>query len=200
MKKVIIICSLLVLFGVIGGISFFLIRDASAQIPENVTLMNQNGEVYRFGDQDKKVKLVEFIYTFCPDICPTTTQKMNILKKDLQAEGVFGNKVEFITITIDPYRDTKEVLLDYMEKFEIENDGNWTFLTGEPDNLKEAHVNIRSAADALKFQYRDPGDGFLVHTSLTFLVDEDNKFIKKFPMGEDFNEQEVFDTIMKNID
>jgi protein SCO1 len=200
MKKVIIICSLLVLFGIIGGISFFLIRDANAQIPENVTLMNQNGEVYRFGDHDKKVKLVEFIYTFCPDICPTTTQKMNILKKDLQAEGVFGNKVEFITITIDPYRDTKEVLLDYMEKFEIENDGNWTFLTGEPNNLKDAHVNIRSAADALKFQYRDPGDGFLVHTSLTFLVDEDNKFIKKFPMGEDFNEQEVFDTIMKNID
>jgi protein SCO1 len=200
MKKVIIICSLLVLFGIIGGISFFLIRDANAQIPENVTLMNQNGEVYRFGDHDKKVKLVEFIYTFCPDICPTTTQKMNILKKDLQAEGVFGNKVEFITITIDPYRDTKEVLLDYMEKFEIENDGNWTFLTGEPDNLKDAHVNIRSAADALKFQYRDPGDGFLVHTSLTFLVDEDNKFIKKFPMGEEFNEQEVFDTIMKNID
>jgi protein SCO1 len=200
MKKVIIICSLLVLFGIIGGISFFLIRDANAQIPENVTLMNQNGEVYRFGDHDKKVKLVEFIYTFCPDICPTTTQKMNILKKNLQAEGVFGNKVEFITITIDPYRDTKEVLLDYMEKFEIENDGNWTFLTGEPNNLKDAHINIRSAADTLKFQYRDPGDGFLVHTSLTFLVDEDNKFIKKFPMGEDFNEQEVFDTIMKNID
>jgi protein SCO1 len=200
MKKVIIICSLLVLFGIIGGISFFLIRDANAQIPENVTLMNQNGEVYRFGDHDKKVKLVEFIYTFCPDICPTTTQKMNILKKNLQAEGVFGNKVEFITITIDPYRDTKEVLLDYMEKFEIENDGNWTFLTGEPNNLKDTHINIRSAADTLKFQYRDPGDGFLVHTSLTFLVDEDNKFIKKFPMGEDFNEQEVFDTIMKNID
>lgn len=200
MKKVIIISAILVILGISGGISFFLIRDANAQIPEDTTLLNQNGEEYRFGDDHTKVKLIEFIYTFCPDICPTTTQKMNLLKQDLQNEGVYGDQVEFITITIDPYRDTTDVLTKYMEKFEIENDGNWIFLTGEPNNIKIAHKNIRSVADSLKFQYRDPGDGYFVHTSLTFLVDENNKFIKKFPMGEDFNKQEVFEEIMDNLD
>jgi protein SCO1 len=200
MKKVIIISSLLVLLGITGGISFFIIRDANAQIPNEITLLNQNGDDYRFGDDHKKVKLIEFIYTFCPDICPTTTQKMVQLKEDLKNEGVFGEQVEFITITIDPYRDTPEELLKYMGKFEIENDGNWIFLTGDAKDIKAAHAQIRSVADALQFQYRDPGDGYFVHTSLTFLVDENNKFIDKFPMGEDFNKQDVFDVIMKNVD
>jgi protein SCO1 len=200
LKKVIIISSLLTLFGIIAGISLLLIRDANAQIPKDVTLINQNKEEYRFGDDHKKVKLIEFIYTFCPDICPTTTTKMISLKEDLKKEGVFGKDVEFITITIDPYRDTPEVLSHYMEKYEIENDGNWIFLTGDRANIKEAHAKLRSVADSLQFQYRDPGDGFLVHTSLTYLVDENNRFIKKFPMGEDFNKDEVFKTIMKQLD
>jgi protein SCO1 len=200
MKKVIIICFTLVFLGILSGISFLLIRDANAQIPEEIILMDQNDEEYRFGDDHKKVKLIEFIYTFCPDICPTTTQKMNLLKRDLQDEGVYGEEVEFITITIDPYRDTTDALRQYMKKFEIENDGNWIFLTGDPQNIKDAHTRIRSVADALQFQYRDPGDGYLVHTSMTYLVDENNKFIKKFPMGVDFNKDEVFETIMKNVD
>jgi protein SCO1 len=200
MKKVIIISSLLVFLGIAGGISFLLIRDANAQIPKDVTLTDQNGEEYRFGDDNKNVKLIEFIYTNCPDICPTTTQKMNLLKKDLQKEGVFGDKVEFITITIDPYRDTTDVLNRYMKTFEIENDGSWIFLTGDKtEDIKQAHANIREVADALQFQYRDPGDGYFVHTSLIFLVDEQNEFIKKFPMGEDFNKEDVFKEIMENL-
>ncbi|MFD2445626.1 SCO family protein [Bacillus sp. CGMCC 1.16607] len=200
MKKVYIISSILILFGITAGISVFLIRDNNAHIPKDVILLNQNGEEYRFGDDHKNVKLVEFIYTNCPDICPTTTQKMNQLKADLIDEGVFGKKVEFITITIDPYRDTPDVLKKYMNTFEIENDGSWLFLTGDSKNIKQAHENTRKVSDALQFQYRDPGDGYFVHSSFTFLVDEENKFIKKFPMGTEFNKKEVFDEIMENID
>ncbi|WP_442593991.1 SCO family protein [Neobacillus sp. D3-1R] len=199
MKKVVIISFLLVFIGIAAGISFFLIRDANAQIPEDVTLINQNGENYRFGDDHTKVKLVEFIYTHCPDICPTTTQKMSMLKNDLEKEGVFGKDVEFITVTIDPYRDTKEVLNKYMETFEIKNNGSWIFLTGDLNDMTESHKRIRQIADTFQFQYRDPGDGYFVHSSFTFLVDKDNKYIKKFPMGEDFNKKEVFDEIMKNL-
>ncbi|WP_174733105.1 SCO family protein [Mesobacillus harenae] len=200
MKKVYIICTIIVAIGIASGISFFMIRDANAKIPDNITLVTMNEEKYTFGETNNKtIKLVEFIYTHCPDICPTTTLKMNQLKRDLQKEGVFGSEVEFLTITIDPYRDTPEVLQNYMETFEIENDGNWTLLTGDPAKIKEDLQKIQTVADTFQFQYRDPGNGFYIHSTFTYLIDGDNRFLEKFPMGEEFDKAKVFKAIMKEV-
>jgi protein SCO1/2 len=198
MKKIYLICSLAVFLGIAAGISFFLIRDANAKIP-NVTLINQNGNPYSFGKDDKKMKLVEFVYTHCPDICPTTTQKMTDLKKDLVKSGIFGKEIEFVTITIDPYRDTPEIMNGYMEGFEIANDGNWTFLTGEKQTTKKDQQKIKKIADALQFQYKDPGNGQFVHSTFTYLVDKNNKFIAKFPMGKDFNKKDAYNKIIEKV-
>lgn len=199
MKRIYLICSLAVFLGIAAGISFFLIRDANAKIPSDVSLINQNGEQYNFGTDQTNVKLVEFVYTHCPDICPTTTKKMADLKSDLIKAGVFGKKIEFITITIDPYRDTPEILKGYMKGFEVKNDGSWLFLTGSPQTMKNDQKQIKKVADALQFQYKDPGNGQFVHSTFTYLVDKDNKYIAKFPMGKDFNQTEVYDKIMDKI-
>lgn len=199
MKKIYLICSLAVFLLITAGISFFLIRDASAEVPTNITLVNQNGETFNFGE-DKKLKLVEFIYTNCPDICPTTTQKMVQLKSDLEKSNVFGKQIEFVTITIDPYRDTPEVLQKYMNAFEIPNSDNWIFLTGDQENIKADQKKIREVAESLQFQYKDPGNGQFVHTSFTYLIDGNNKYISKFPMGEEFDKQEVYEEIMDEIE
>lgn len=200
MKKIYLISSSLIIIGIMAGISFFLIRDANAKIPDNITLTTQNNELYRFGNDHKELKLVEFIYTHCPDICPTTTQKMNKLKEELEKNKLYGKKIEFITITIDPYRDTPETLKKYMDSFEIPNDGNWIFLTGNKDRIIKDQKNIGKVASSLQFQYKDPGNGFFVHSTFTYLVDENNTFIKKFPMGEEFNEKEVFNFINSELE
>lgn len=199
MKKIYMICSIIVIVGITAGISFFLIRDANATIPDDIVLTTMNNESFDFSKTEKKIKLVEFMYTHCPDICPTTTLKMNQLKKDLEEEGVFGDKIQFLTVSIDSYRDTPEVMKSHMSHFEIKNDGNWLFLTGDPSNIKEDQKDIERLANTFQFQYRDPGDGFYVHSTFVFLVDENNKFIKKFPMGDDFNREDVFNKIMKEI-
>ncbi|MED3625565.1 SCO family protein [Neobacillus thermocopriae] len=195
MKKIYIICSLVVILGIAAGITFFLIRDANMAIPEDITLINQNRESYTFGNDRTKLKLIEFIYTNCPDVCPTTTVKMAELKNELIKSGDFGNKIKFITITIDPYNDTPEKLLSYMKAFGIENSDSWIFLTGEKENIKKDHEKIRRVAESLQFQYKDPGNGQFVHTTFTYLVDENNNFIAKFPMGKDFNKKEVYNKI-----
>lgn len=199
MKKIYIICSIIVIVGITAGISFFLIRDANATIPDDIVLTTMNNESFDFSKTEKKIKLVEFMYTHCPDICPTTTLKMNQLKKDLEEEGVFGDKIQFLTVSIDSYRDTPEVMKSHMSHFEIKDDGNWIFLTGDPNHIKEDQKDIERLANTFQFQYRDPGDGFYVHSTFVFLVDENNKFIKKFPMGDDFNREDVFNKIMKEI-
>jgi protein SCO1 len=200
MKKIYLICSLAIFIGIASGISYFLIRDANTAIPGEVTLINQNGDQYNFGNDKTKLKLIEFMYTHCPDVCPTTTIKMVELRKDLEKAGVFGKNIEFITITIDPFVDTPEVLTTYMKDFGIKNSNSWLFLTGDKQNIKIEQQKIRKLAEAMQFQYKDPGNGQFVHTTFTYLVDENNKFIKKFPMGEDFNKKEVYETIMDKIE
>ncbi|MDQ0156693.1 SCO family protein [Robertmurraya andreesenii] len=200
MKKIYIICGVVVAIGIIAGISFFIIRDQTSVIPENIELVTMNNEQYKFSESEKKMKVVEFMYTNCPDICPTTTLKMNMLKKDLQDAGVFGDKIQFLTITIDPYRDTPEELIKYMKNFEVEDDGNWIFLTGDQKNIKRDIKQIEELAGTFQFQFRDPGDGFFIHSTFVYLLDENNRFIKRFPMGEEFNRKEIFDKIMKKLD
>ncbi|OLS39854.1 SCO family protein [Bacillus sp. MRMR6] len=200
MKKIYLISTLAVILLIASGISFFLIRDASAQIPNNITLTNQNGDRYSIGEDEQKLKLVEFIYMNCPDICPTTTQRMVKLQSDLEMNGVFGKEIMFLTITIDPYRDTPDMLRKYMEGFGIENNEGWVFLTGEQENIKSDQQKIREVADSLQFQYKDPGNGQYVHTSFTYLIDKNNKFVGKFPMGEGFDKQVVYEAIMKEIE
>lgn len=198
-KKIYLICVLAVAIGITAGISFFIIRDKTSEIPENIDLVTMNNEEYHFSNSDKKLKVVEFMYTHCPDICPTTTLKMNMLKQDLQKEGVFGDKVQFLTITIDPFRDTPERLLEYMQNFDIEDDGNWIFLTGDQNNIKEDINEIEEIAGAFQFQFRDPGDGYFIHSTFVYLLNENNRFIKRYPMGEEFNREEMFEKIMKEL-
>lgn len=198
-NKIYILSATIIVLGIAAGIAFFVIRDMTSKIPDDITLVTMHNEEYDFSKSEKKLKLIEFMYGHCPDICPTTTIRMNMLKRDLEKAGVYGDKIQFITVTIDPYRDTPEVLQQYMDTFEIEDDGNWILLTADPNNLKQDARDIQRIADTFQFQYRDPGDGFYVHTTFVYLVNENNRFIKKFPMGEKFNKQEVFETIMKKI-
>ncbi|WP_449621506.1 SCO family protein [Robertmurraya sp. Marseille-Q9965] len=200
MKKIYIICGGIIALAIAAGISFFIIRDQTSTIPDTIDLVTVHNEPYKFSESDQKLKVVEFIYTNCPDICPTTTLKMNMLKKDLQEADVYGDKVQFMTITIDPYRDTPEKLQEYMKNFEIEDDGNWIFLTGDQENMQEDLKEIEELAGTFQFQYRDPGDGYFVHSTYIYLLDENNQYIKKYPMGEEFDREAMFNKIMKKID
>ncbi|WP_462411861.1 SCO family protein [Neobacillus sp. Marseille-QA0830] len=199
MKKIYLICSLAIFIGMTAGISYFLIRDAHAAIPGDVSLIDQNGNKYTFGEDKTKLKLVEFIYTHCPDVCPMTTQKMAELKQELEKNGVFDKDIEFITVTIDPYRDRPEQLTKYMNGFEIKNNGNWLFLTGENIDIDTDQKTLRKITEPLQFQYKDPGNGQFIHTTFAYLVDGNNKFVSKFPMGKDFDKQQAFDKIMDVI-
>ncbi|MEH7093271.1 SCO family protein [Neobacillus vireti] len=200
MKRIYIICSLAVFLGIAGGISFFLIRDANAAIPASATFITQSGDTFTFGKDKTKLKLIEFIYTHCPDVCPTTTQKMVDLKKDLLKKGIYGKEIEFVTITIDPYRDTTKILKEYKQGFGIGNDASWLFLTGAKQQIKDNQKQLRKITNALQFQYKDPGNGQFIHSTFTYLVDEDNKFIDKFPMGKEFNKHDVYAKILDKIE
>jgi len=89
-------------------------------------LIDQLGRPVRRADLDGKVWIASFIFTSCPDECPLMTSEMAQLQSDL-AHSV---DLRFVSISVDPERDTPAVLSQYAERFNADPD-RWFFLTGD---------------------------------------------------------------------
>lgn len=193
-KKFYMICASVILLGIASGILYLqILRPGAAEIPNDIVMETAFDNEYDFDDKPKKARLIEFMYTNCPDVCPITTLEMSQLKSQLEKEGLFGDEVEFMTVTIDPERDTLDVLEEYAGRYEVESDEEgWYFLRGNEDDTK-------AFADALDFMYRDPGSGEIVHSTYTYFMDEDDNLLEKFTMGESFDQERVMDRIKRTI-
>ena len=86
-----------------------------AEYGRQLALPDIDGKPRQLADFKGKVTVVFFGYTQCPDVCPTTMAELAQVKKALGADG---DKVQGIFITIDPERDTPEILKAYMGSFD----------------------------------------------------------------------------------
>jgi protein SCO1/2 len=110
-----------------------------------------------------KVVLVSFVYTTCNGVCPLTTQALGRVQKKLDDAKLWGNSVEFVSITLDPKRDTAEVLRGYAKASGAASPA-WHFLTGTPDE-------INTVITAWDMWVKSDAKGVLDHPSRIFLID-----------------------------
>lgn len=194
MRKIIITFIILMVIGIASGIYYFTdYRQSKMKFPNGMVMETHKKGSYAFNEMEPKIRLLEFMYVNCPDICPNTTFQMAKIRDELVKDGVFGDKVEFLTITIDPHRDTIEQLQAYAETFGIDKNDGWHLLRGTPEGTQEI-------ADNFEFQYKDPGNGNYIHTSWTYLLDKNNKVIEVFGMGEkSFKRDKVYNRIKKEV-
>ncbi|MBM7694020.1 protein SCO1/2 [Peribacillus deserti] len=189
----ILLCCLVCTGAFLGVYSFFDYKQSKMNFPENIVMKTPSGVPFSFNTMKPKVRLLEFMYTRCPDICPSTTFQMQKVKDRLIKEKAFGNKVEFLTVTIDPDRDTDEVLKHYAMTFDIKETEGWKLLRGNKSGTKKL-------AEEFNFTFRDSGTGMLTHTSTVYLLNEENKVIEEFGMGaKSFSQDWVFERIMDEI-
>lgn len=99
-----------------------------AEYARDFQLPDQNGQVRSLKDFAGKVVVVFFGYTQCPDVCPTSMVELAEVKRSLGAQG---ERLQGIFITVDPERDTPEVLRAYMANF----DPGFLALRGSPEQL-----------------------------------------------------------------
>ncbi|MER8555144.1 SCO family protein [Mesorhizobium sp. M1217] len=125
------------------------------------TLTSQDGRPVSLRDLRGKVVAIAFIYTYCADVCPMLTANMASVQEKLGS--TFGSKINFISITVDPERDTPDVLKEYAQNFGADLRG-WSFLTGDPAIVRE--VGWKYGVIAKK-----TADGDVDHTLLTSLID-----------------------------
>jgi protein SCO1 len=142
-------------------------------------LTSQDGAEVTLESLRGKVVAVAFIYTWCPDICPMLTDKMARVQDALGAD--FGAKVAFLSITVDPERDTPEALKAYAEALDADLAG-WSFLTGTP-------AAIREVAQRYGVVVRPAADGQVDHTLLTTLIDRHGAMRVQY-LGYRFDEEE----------
>src|ERR1700745_4323953 len=124
-------------------------------------LISQDGAPVKLADYRGKVVALTFIFTLCADTCPVLTPMMSFVQDQLGAD--FGEKIYFVSITVDPERDTPEVLKEYAQAFGANLSG-WFFLTGPSDVIHD--VTRRYGVFALK-----SANGDVDHTFLTSIVD-----------------------------
>ena len=86
-----------------------------ADYGSKMSLPDQNGKIRTMADFKGKVTVVFFGYTQCPDVCPTTMAELAQVKKSL---GKDGDRLQGVFITIDPERDTPELLKAYLTAFD----------------------------------------------------------------------------------
>jgi protein SCO1/2 len=100
----------------------------------NTTVMTQRGKPVKFYDDlvKGKIVIISFIYTSCTDICPLTTARIAQLEEKLG--DMVGREIFFISMTVDPERDTPERLKEYAERFGA--GPGWSFVTGKPADIR----------------------------------------------------------------
>jgi protein SCO1 len=143
--------------------------DLTSQDSKRVTLADYRG----------KVVAVSFIFTTCPDICPTLTLNLAQVQEALGSD--LGNTVAFVSITIDPETDTPPVLKEYAEAFDA-NPAGWAFLTGD-------HAAIDAITKGYGVFAEKAVGGGIDHTLLTTIVDP-NGMIRVQYIGYRFDPDE----------
>jgi len=151
-------------------------------------LVDQNGTKVTDQTFKGRLMLIYFGFTYCPDACPTALGAMSaaIDKLDTSADRVVP-----MLITVDPERDTPQVLKDYVSNFHPRMMG----LTGTKEQIaqdaKAYRVFYQKAAGPT------PDDYLMDHTLLIYLMDGDGKYLTHF--GPDATPDQMADEIRKHL-
>ncbi|KEO82290.1 SCO family protein [Tumebacillus flagellatus] len=185
---------ILVLLALAGG-SWWYWHSEQQKLPTvmpapDFTLQNiDGGQTSLYGERGK-VRLVEFFFANCPDICPLTTSNMANVQDQLKQKDLFGKQVEFLSISFDPERDTDQVLREYADRMRMDRSG-WKVLRG-------TEAQTSQVADAYGVYLEKQADGSWVHSTRSlYLVDADNQIRKVYNMGDEMSTDEVYRDILK---
>ncbi|MEE8634308.1 MAG: SCO family protein [Methyloceanibacter sp.] len=173
------------LLGTIGGAALLLLNTdmqtsrvtttGKALIGGPFSLVGKGGKEVTDQDFRGRHMLVFFGFTHCPDICPAELQ---VMASALEGLGPDAEKVVPIFITLDPERDTPEVVTAYVVNF----GPNFVGLSGSPESIASAAKAYRVSYQ--KFQDETMGDNYTIdHSALAYLMGPDGEYITHIPYG-----------------
>jgi len=152
------------------------VKIETAEIGGPFELVDHTGKKITDRDFLGRYTLVYFGYIFCPDVCPTSLQHL-VDALDLLPQEI-SDRVTPLFVSVDPDRDQPSQLAEYVELFHPKLVG----ATGTREQIDAMAKGYR-AGYRLNKQSPDDMDYSVDHTSLTYLMGPDGKYIKHFPYG-----------------
>lgn len=153
--------------------AFKLTDITGATFGRELALTDHNGKSRTLADFRGKVVAIFFGYTNCPDVCPTTLSDMAAVARELGADA---NRLQVLFVTVDPARDTPEVLSKYVPAF------NPTFLGLHGD--AEATQRVAKEFKVIYQAQKTKGSGYTVdHSAGTYLFDAQGRIRLFAPYG-----------------
>jgi protein SCO1/2 len=142
----------------------------SPEIGGSFSMIAQDGRMVTNADLAGRPYLVFFGYTHCPDFCPTALFDISAVFKELGPD----KKIAALFVTVDPERDTPDILKTYLENFDSRIIG----LTGNPSKTEAIAKAFRVYAK--KVPSEKSGDYTVDHTGIVYLMDRRGKFVRAF--------------------
>jgi protein SCO1 len=143
-----------------------------AKIGGPFKLTDQNGQVVTDEDLKGRPFLVFFGFTHCPDVCPTALFEVSEI---MRALGPDADRTRALFITVDPERDTPDVMKEYLSSF----DKHLAGLTGDA-------AAIAAVAKAYRVYFKkvplDQGGYTMDHTAIVYLMDKEGRFVAPFSL------------------
>lgn len=135
-------------------------------------LVDQDGKPVTEAALKGKPSLIFFGFTHCPDICPTALFDISQVYK---AMGKDGDRVAAYFVSVDPERDTPEILKEYLSSFDPRVRG----LTGDPAAVAAMEQAYRVYSKKIPLE---AGGYTMDHTALVYLMDKEGRFVAPFNM------------------
>ena len=145
-----------------GKPKFASVDITGADYAKDLSLTDVNGQTRTLKDFAGKVVVVFFGYTQCPDVCPTTLTELVEVKRLLGAQG---EQVQGVFVSLDPERDTPEVLKAYMANF----DPSFVALSGNADQLATVAKDYKVYYK--KVEGKTPSTYTLDHSAASYIYD-----------------------------
>ncbi len=152
------------------------VRNFPDRVTPRYLMMDQYGRAVSSDDFRGRLQLINFGYTYCPDVCPTS---LAIMGQTMKVLGDDADRLQPIFITVDPARDTPQVLKEYVAYF----DPRMLGLSASPEATKRTAELFKARYEKVPAEDGDPRRYTMDHTASLYLLGRDGEFITKFAHG-----------------
>jgi protein SCO1/2 len=156
------------------------VTQGEAEIGGPFVLVDTKGRPFTDRDFQGKYALVYFGYSHCPDVCPIDMNKISMALNGLEQDGVSLDNLQPVFITVDPERDTPDVVAGFLQNFH----SSFIGLTGTKDQMEVAakayKVYYQKILMSEHHEGEDGDPGLMNHSSFIYLMGPDGKYITHY--------------------